>query len=78
MLRMMLNLECCDCGNPFPHCGVMPSPVDGAIYTPAMLREEAKAEGWKRVRNDRIGSVDDCCPRCASKRAAAKKKAGRQ
>jgi len=73
MLATRLNLECDQCGNPFPRIGNCPAPVDGAIYTPSMLRAEAAADGWKRVirriDNDgspvRIPSAKDFCPRCA-------------
>ena len=63
MLTTHMNLECEDCRNPFPACGNFPAPVDGAIYTPAMLRAEAKEEGWKRPVV--LGARIDLCPRCA-------------
>lgn len=74
-IRTMLNLECDECRNPYPACGVCPSPVDGAIYTPTMLRVEAKAEGWVRRRDvSRMADVD-LCPRCEKKRVARIKQA---
>jgi hypothetical protein len=69
MLSTRLNLECDQCGNPFPACGVCPAPVDGAIYTPRMLRDEAREEGWKRPRVLALGVLHDICPRCAKKAA---------
>lgn len=37
-------------------------PVEGAIFTPAMLREDAKKQGWGRA-NDGARLVD-LCPDC--------------
>lgn len=73
-LRTRLYLQCEGCGNPYPACGVCPSPVDGAIFSPTELRADAKANGWTRKRNDVIGAVIDLCPRCTKKAA---KKAGK-
>jgi hypothetical protein len=70
MLRTMLNLECDMCRNPYPACGICPSPVDGAIVTPQGLRNDAKEEGWTRPHLTR--GLGDLCPRCTKKRAAIK------
>jgi len=72
MITTRLLIECDDCRNPFPAVGICPSPVDGAIYTPGMLRAEARADGWTRRNNP--GGPHDLCPRCTKK---AKKKASR-
>lgn len=75
MLETRLNLKCDDCGAFYPNFKGVCAPVDGAIYTQVWLRTDAKDEGWTRVRNDRIGSVEDICPDCSAKRREAKKAA---
>ncbi len=68
MIGTFIHLECDSCGDPFPSCGVYPSPEDGAIVTAAQLRRNARAAGWVRkfleTRMQR-----DLCPRCAKKAA---------
>jgi hypothetical protein len=73
MLRTMLNLECEGCGAAYPRVGNSPAPVDGAIYTVAMLREEAKGAGW--VRRMIFTAMRDLCPRCSKKNSATKQAA---
>jgi hypothetical protein len=65
--RTTLVLECDECRNPFPAVGNCPSPVDGAIYTPTMLRVEASDEGWTRRRDESRAETIDLCPRCDKK-----------
>jgi hypothetical protein len=71
MLQARLHLTCDDCGNPYPACGIFPSPVDGVLYTAGMLRKEAKLSGWSRD-----GHRRDFCRRCSAK--PAKKKGGKR
>jgi hypothetical protein len=61
MLTSRIHLECDDahCRAAFPSFnGHKPTPLDGAIYTPRMLRAEAKKRGWQRY------GEFDFCPRC--------------
>ena len=69
MMRTMLNLECDHCGNPYPACGICPSPVDGAIFSALEVRTEAKKVGWTRQRFDI--QQRDLCPRCTQKQKKA-------
>ena len=75
MLKTYIHLVCDDCKNPFPAVGICPGLQDGAIFTPAMLRHDAKIEGWTRpLAEDRSGGSRlrlDRCYRCTKK--AAKK-----
>lgn len=64
-LRIRLNLECDHCGNPYPSCGVCPAPLDGAVFSPAEVRRQAKAEGW--TQRSFHGVRRDLCPRCTKK-----------
>jgi hypothetical protein len=65
-LRTTLHLTCDDCGNPYPACGVCPSPVDGAIFSAQELRREAHLQkGWTRP-NSGTGRID-LCARCTKK-----------
>lgn len=74
MIQTRIYITCDDCGNPFPACGNCPAPIDGAIFTPGMLRADAKEAGWKRSQKLFMAGIHDLCPRCARKHA---KKGGR-
>lgn len=73
MLQTHIYITCDECRNPFPSCGICPSPMDGAIYTPAMVRSEAREKGWRQMRQP-LANPRDICPRCLKKLA---KKGGR-
>jgi hypothetical protein len=66
MLQTRIYLTCDGCGNPWPRCGNLPSSVDGAIYTPAQLRAEARdMRCWST--SNRKHPHADYCERCARK-----------
>ena len=71
MLRTMLDLECDHCGNPFTAYGVCVLPVDGAIFTAAMLRHEANQRGWTRRKT--VSGLSDLCGRCKKTHTKLKK-----
>ena len=61
--RIQLHCSWLDCRNHFPEDGAL----DGAIFTPAMVRKEARAVGWTRTDNM------DLCRSCSAKIAHAAK-----
>ena len=55
--RAQLHCDYPGCPKHFPEDGAF----DGAVHTPAMMRDEAKEEGWSRGRG-RMGGPVDLCP----------------
>ncbi len=64
-LCTLLHLKCDHCGDPFPAVGVCPAPMDGAIYSVAELRQDARDQGWTRQHFQRF--FRDLCPSCGKK-----------
>lgn len=62
MRRTWIALECDDCNALFPmaRTGIV-QPMDAAIYTWSMLRQEALQLGWQRF------GGKDYCPACEKK-----------
>ncbi len=69
MLRTRINLECDGCGDAYPRVGLCPAPLDGALFSAADLRAEAKEQGWtvSSQRNSGFLVRRELCPRCTKK-----------
>ena len=68
-VRTRINLECDSCGDAYPSVGLCPAPLDGALFSAADLRREAKEQGWTftSLRNSGFLVRRDVCPRCTAK-----------
>lgn len=64
MRRAWIGIQCDGCGSFFPEHAAsgVAAPLDAAIYTWAMVQQEATDKGWERK------AGKDHCPECRSKK----------